>query len=82
MFRSNQDRLTVGTRPATDGGASLRERESKARQAKYRADSMEQEIRERRLHTELPQRLRDCNYDTQLIDEVVSIMREILGDSS
>lgn len=43
---------------------------------------MEQEIRERRLHTELPQRLRDCNYDTQLIDEVVSIVREILGDSS
>ena len=43
---------------------------------------MEQEIRERRLHTELPQRLRDHNYDTQLIDDVMAVVREILGDSS
>ena len=62
--------------------ARVLERESKARQAKYRADTMEQEIRERRIHTELPQRLRDRNYDTQLIDEVMAVVREILGDSS
>ena len=62
--------------------ARVLERESKARQAKYRADAMEQEIRERRLHTELPQRLRDRNYDTQLIDEVMAVVLEILGDSS
>ena len=62
--------------------ARVLERESKARQAKYRADAMEQEIRERRIHTELPQRLRDRNYDTQLIDDVMAVVREILGDSS
>ena len=62
--------------------ARVLERESKARQAKYRADAMEQEIRERRLHTELPQRLRDRNYDTQLIDDVMAVVFEILGDSS
>ena len=62
--------------------ARVLERESKARQAKYRADAMEQEIRERRLHTELPQRLRDRNYDTQLIDDVMAVVREIFGDSS
>ena len=62
--------------------ARVLERESKARQAKYRADAMEQEIRERRLHTELPQRLRDRKYDTQLIDDVMAVVREILGDSS
>ena len=58
------------------------ERESKARQAKYRADAMEQEVRKARLHTEIPQRLRERNYDTQLIDEVMSVLSEILGDSS
>ena len=62
--------------------ARVLERESKARQAKYRADTMEQEIRERRLRTELPQRLRDHNYDTQLIDDVMAVVLEILGDSS
>ena len=66
--------------------ARVLERESKARQAKYRADAMEQEIQERRLHTEIPQRVRDRlterKCDTQLIDEIVNIVREILGDSS
>ena len=62
--------------------ARVLERESKARQAKYRADAMEQEIREHRLHTEIPQRLRERNYDPQLIDEVMAVVIEILGDSS
>ena len=66
--------------------ARVLERESKARQAKYRADIMEQEIQERRLHTEIPQRVRDRlterKCDTQLIDEIVNVVREILGDSS
>ncbi|MBQ7594685.1 MAG: hypothetical protein IJU48_10075 [Synergistaceae bacterium] len=62
--------------------AKVLERESKARQAKYRADAMEQEVREYRLRTEIPQRLRERNYDTQLIDEVMSVVSEILGDSS
>ncbi len=62
--------------------ARVLERESKARQAKYRADAMEQNLRKTRLHTELPQRLRARNYDTQLIDEVMAVVREILGDSS
>ena len=61
--------------------AQVLERESKARQAKYRADAMEQEVRERRLRTELPQRLRERKYDVQLINEVMSIVQEILGDS-
>ena len=62
--------------------ARVLERESKARQAKYRADAMEQEVRKARLHTEIPQRLRERNYDTQLIDEVMTVVSEILGDSS
>ena len=62
--------------------ARVLERESKARQAKYRADAMEQEVCKTRLHTEIPQRLRERNYDTQLIDEVMSVLSEILGDSS
>ena len=62
--------------------ARVLERESKARQAKYRADAMEQEVRKTRLHTEIPQRLRERNYDTQLIDEVMTVVSEILGDSS
>ena len=62
--------------------ARVLERESKARQAKYRADAMEQEIRERRLCTELPQRLRAQNYDAQVIDGVMAVVNEILGDSS
>ena len=62
--------------------ARVLERESKARQAKYRADMMEQELRKTRLHIEIPQRLRECNYDTQLIDDVMTVVIEILGDSS
>ena len=61
--------------------AQVLERESKARQAKYRADAMEQEVRENRLRTELPQRLRERKYDVQLINEVMTIVQEILGDS-
>ena len=62
--------------------ARVLERESKARQAKYRADMMEHELRKTRLHIEIPQRLRECNYDTQLIDDVMTVVIEILGDSS
>ena len=62
--------------------ARVLERESKARQAKYRADAMEQEVRKNQLRTEIPQRLRERNYDTQLIDEVMAVVSEILGDSS
>ena len=61
--------------------ARVLERESKARQAKYRADMMEQELRKTRLHIEIPQRLRERNYDTQLIDDVMAVLIEILGDS-
>lgn len=62
--------------------ARVLERESKARQAKYRADAMEQEISKTRLCTEIPRKLRERNYDTQLIDEVMAVVIEILGDSS
>ena len=62
--------------------ARVLERESKARQAKYRADAMEQEISKTRLRTEIPRKLRERNYDTQLIDEVMAVVIEILGDSS
>ena len=62
--------------------ARVLERESKARQAKYRADAMEQEIHKTQLRTEIPQRLRERNYDTQLIDEVMAVVNELLGDSS
>ena len=62
--------------------ARVLERESKARQAKYRADMMEQEIRKTRLCTEIPERLRERNYDTQLIDDVMAVVSEILGDGS
>ena len=62
--------------------ARVLERESKARQAKYRADAMEQEVQKTRLCTEIPQRLRERNYDTRLIDDVMAVVREILGDSS
>lgn len=66
--------------------AKVLERESKARQAKYRADAMEYEIRERKLSTEIPQKLREKLtervYDEDDIEEIVEIVREILGDSS
>ena len=62
--------------------ARVLERESKARQAKYRADMMEQELQKTRLYTEIPQRLRERNYDTHLIDDVMAVLIEILGDSS
>ncbi len=66
--------------------ARVLERESKARQAKYRADAMEQNLRKTRLHTELPQKLREKlterNCAPQLIDEVIAVVSEILGDSS
>ena len=62
--------------------ARVLERESKARQAKYRADAMEQEISKTRLRTEIPRKLRERNYDTQLIDDVMAVVIEILGDSS
>ena len=62
--------------------AKVLERESKARQAKYRADAMEHEVRKTRLHTEISRKLRERKYDTQLIDDVMCVVNEILGDSS
>ena len=62
--------------------AKVLERESKARQAKYRADAMEQEVRKTRLHTEISRKLRERKYDTQLIEDVMCVVNEILGDSS
>lgn len=66
--------------------AQVLERESKARQAKCKADIMEQEIREKQQHTEISQKIRERLteriYDTQLIEEVVKIVIEVLGDSS
>lgn len=71
--------------------ARVLERESKARQAKYRADAMEQEIQTTRLHKEiqripdkLTKRLTERTYDTQLIEAVRQeagiIIAEILKD--
>ena len=62
--------------------AKVLERESKARQAKYRADMLEQEVIRKRLCIEIPERLRERKYDTQLIDEVMNLVIGILGDSS
>ena len=62
--------------------ARVLERESKARQAKYRADLMESEIQTRRLLKELPEKLRECDYCTELIETVMTVVNGILGDSS
>ena len=62
--------------------ARVLERESKARQAKYRADMLEQEVIRKRLCTEIPERLRERKYDSELIEDVKTIIIEILGDSS
>lgn len=70
--------------------AKVLERESKARQAKYRADSMEQSLNDkkyRKILETLPQRIKDRlkNYDNGLIElvmlEVCDAVSEFLGDA-
>ena len=72
--------------------ARVLEREAKARQAKYRADAMEHEIRASKIHSQiqtLPEKLSarlSGRIDTQIIDEVMQEVRaliaEIVGDGS
>ena len=63
--------------------ARVLERESKARQAKYRADMLERQMQQQE---EVPRLLREHlterKYDPQFIDEVVSVVRVFLRDSS
>ena len=69
--------------------ARVLERESKARQAKCRADKMEQESRGKRIRgglKSLPEKVKNAlkHYDTELVDlvmlEVNDAVKEILGD--
>ena len=71
--------------------ARVLERESKARQAKYRADMMENEIQDSRLRSELrklPEKLRPqlSDYDMRLVElvmiELEALIGEILGDGT
>lgn len=63
--------------------ARVLERESKARQAKCRADQMETD---QKLHREIPRRLKEkltaLKYDTQLVNEVLAVVNEVMSDSS
>lgn len=70
--------------------ARVLERESKARQAKCKADKMEQELADSRLRKglkELPAKVKTAirHYDTQLVElvmlEVEDAVKEILGDA-
>ena len=69
--------------------ARVLERESKARQAKYRADQMEQELHDSQIRKglkELPVKVKAAlrHYDTQLVElvmlEINDAVKEILGD--
>ena len=69
--------------------ARVLERESKARQAKYRADQMEQELHDSKIRKglkELPGKVKIAlrHYDAQLVElvmlEVNDAVKEILGD--
>ena len=70
--------------------AKVLERESKARQAKYRADAMEHKLQDsciRKGLKELPEKVKTAlrHYDTQLVElvmlEVNDAVHEILGDA-
>lgn len=65
--------------------ARVLERESKARQAKYRADAMEQSIQDNRLRAELrklPDRIqsRIADYDAGLVDLVMLEVRDEIDE--
>ena len=66
--------------------AKVLERESKARQAKYRADAMERNLQKRRLEIEIPKKLTDkltkCCSDKQEIKLLVELVSEVLGEVS
>ena len=71
--------------------ARVLERESKARQAKYRADMMEHDMQDSRLRSEvrkLPEKLRPLlsDYDSRLVElvmiELETLIGEILGDAT
>ena len=71
--------------------ARVLERESKARQAKYRADMMEHDMQDSRLRSEvrkLPEKLRPLvsDYDPRLVElvmiELEALIGEILGDAT
>ena len=71
--------------------ARVLERESKARQAKYRADMMEHDMQDSRLRSEvrkLPEKLRPLvsDYDSRLVElvmiELEALIGEILGDAT
>ena len=70
--------------------ARVLERESKARQAKCKADKMEQELTDSRIRKglkELPGKVKTAirHYDTQLVElvmlEITDAVKEILGDA-
>ena len=66
--------------------AKVLERESKARQAKYRADAMERNLQKHRLEIEIPKKLTDkltkCCSDKQEIKLLVELVSEVLGEVS
>lgn len=62
--------------------AKVLERESKARQAKYRADAMEQRIKYKNLPEKLISRLRSRIQDREIISLIESELRAIIGGDS
>ena len=62
--------------------AKVLERESKARQAKYRADAMEQRIREKNLPEKLTARLSSRIQDAGIIKLIEDELRSIIGGDS
>ncbi len=66
--------------------AKVLERESKARQAKYRADAMERNLQKHRLEIEVPKKLTEkltkCCSDKQEIKLLVELVSEVLGEVS
>ena len=61
--------------------AKVKEREAKARQAKYKADAMQYELNTRLIPEKLRERLVRLAYNEDDIDEVIAIVREILSES-
>ena len=62
--------------------AKVLERESKARQAKYRADAMEQRIKEKNLPEKLISRLSSRIHDGEIIALIENEIRSIIGGDS